>query len=141
RTRQCRGRVVLRCLEPTTPSLRATPPRRGGEKKEFPSCKGGAEATRPRRRGVVAGLKPHHPGTPRHPSSTRRGKCKNPPLLRRRGRVDAPAAPWGGCGPQNPTTPSLRATPPRRGGEKERSPLLRRRGRGDAAAAPWGGRG
>src|SRR5690606_25587141 len=31
RTRQCRGQVVLRRFEPTTPSLRATPPRRGGE--------------------------------------------------------------------------------------------------------------
>src|SRR5690606_2120856 len=57
--RRARGAVGWsRASNPTTPALRATPPRRGGESaKTLPSCEGGAESTRPRRRGVVAGLK------------------------------------------------------------------------------------
>src|SRR5690606_33797615 len=64
----------------------ASSTRRGKCKNTLPSCEGGAEATRPRAEGWLAGLKTtswplenHHPGASRHPSSTRRGKCKNTP--------------------------------------------------------------
>src|SRR5690606_23935812 len=61
RTRQCRGRVVPWPQIPTTPSLRATPPRRGGEwVLTLPSCEGGHDATMARRGGLRRS-KPHHP--------------------------------------------------------------------------------
>src|SRR5690606_22807051 len=57
-------------------------------------------------------FEPHHPGTSRHPSSTRRGKHLTMPSSSRRAGRDKVADGWS-CGASNPTTPSLRTPPPR----------------------------
>src|SRR5690606_27454839 len=88
---------------------------------------------------VLRRFKPDHPVASRHPSSSRRGACcvHLPSSLRRAGR-DSVADRWS-CGASNPTTPSLRATPSRRGGERVVFTLpssLRRAGR-DSVADRW----
>src|SRR5690606_4197859 len=155
-----------RRLNPTTPSLRATPPRRGGEGvKPCPPRGGGRDATMSRTGGHAA-PQPHHPGASRHPSSTRRGRRQTLPSSSRRAGRDNVADGWS-CGAKtlpprrcapplldeegkasnlallveeggtrqcrgrvvlrraNPTTPALRATPPRRRGEGCRRPRAR----------------
>src|SRR5690606_29942581 len=94
---------------PTTPAVRATPPRRGGEVfLTLPSCEGGHDATTARRGGLAA-LEPHHPGASRHPASTRRGSLSYLALLRRRARRDNVAEGWS-SGARTP--PPRRFAPP-----------------------------
>src|SRR5690606_1547533 len=94
RTRQCRGQVVLRRLEPTTPSLRATPPRGGGECVRLCPPRGGGQDATMSRTGGPAASNPHHPVASRHPSSTRRGMCSALPSSWRRAGRDNVADRW-----------------------------------------------
>src|SRR5690606_8543270 len=82
------------------------------------------------RQGQVRRCDAHHPGPPGDVARRRLARGGRPrcglggdslgaldfALLRRRARCDGVAEGWS-CGPRTPTTPSLRATPPRRGGE------------------------
>src|SRR5690606_14773634 len=84
-------------LNPTTPSLRATPPRRGGESSTAcPPRRGGQDATVSRTGGLAA-PEPHHPVASRHPSSTRRGKSHCLPSSSRRAGRDSVADGWSCC--------------------------------------------
>src|SRR5690606_15517738 len=65
-----------------------------------------------------------------------RGNFSTSALLPRRARRDSVAEGWS-YGASNPTTPPLRATPPRRGGECVCFALLRRRARRDNVAEGW----
>src|SRR5690606_8391787 len=139
RTRQCRGQVVLRRLEPTTPSLRATPPRRGGEcvALTLPSSRRRAGRDNVADRWSCGASNPTTPSLRATPPR-RGGECVRlcPP---RRGGQDVTVSRTGGPAASNPhTTPSLRATPPRGGGECVR--LCPPRGGGqDATMSRTGG--
>src|SRR5690606_7193370 len=69
----------------TSPPRRFAPPlldEEGEMEKHSPPAKEGQRRRDRGAEGWFATKKPHHPGTTRHPSSSRRGKWRNTPLLR-----------------------------------------------------------
>jgi hypothetical protein len=106
----------------TTPPLRGTPPRRGGEwlvptavLPSFPR-RGGAQRrggcpTGPLRCSPQASVPGRH-----HPAPARRGPPPRPCGASLPGEAHHPTPAGQSC-PERPTTPPLRGTPPRRGGE------------------------